>query len=66
MNLIELIILAAIWGSSFLFMRISTPEFGPIALIALRVGIGSLVLLPVLRTALARRTCANLYGPFLL
>ncbi len=54
MNLIELIILAAIWGSSFLFMRISTPELGPIALIALRVGIGALVLLPVLRTALAR------------
>lgn len=54
MNLLELFLLAAIWGASFLFMRVATPEFGPIALIALRVGIATLVLLPVLRTAQAR------------
>jgi drug/metabolite transporter (DMT)-like permease len=55
MNLIELCLLAAIWGASFLFMRIATPELGPIALIALRVGIAALVLAPALRTADARR-----------
>ena len=54
MNLLELFLLAAIWGASFLFMRVATPELGPIALIALRVGIATLVLLPVLRTAQAR------------
>jgi len=54
MNLIELFALAAIWGSSFLFMRVATPEFGPIALITLRVGIAALVLTPVLRSADAR------------
>ena len=54
MHLLELFVLAAIWGASFLFMRVATPEFGPIALIALRVGIATLVLLPVLRSAEAR------------
>jgi drug/metabolite transporter (DMT)-like permease len=54
MNLIELSLLAAIWGASFLFLRIAAPEFGPIALITLRVGIAALVLAPALRSALAR------------
>jgi drug/metabolite transporter (DMT)-like permease len=54
MNLVELVLLAAIWGASFLFMRVAAPEFGPIALIALRVGIAAIVLAPVLRTAAAR------------
>ncbi|MDO5653437.1 MAG: DMT family transporter [Brachymonas sp.] len=44
---IDFFILAAIWGSSFLFMRLASPEFGPIATAALRVGIAALVLLPV-------------------
>jgi drug/metabolite transporter (DMT)-like permease len=46
-DLAELIALAAIWGASFLFMRIAVPEFGPLALTALRVGIASLCLLPL-------------------
>lgn len=54
MNIAELFLLAAIWGASFLFMRIGAPEFGPVPLIALRVGIAALVLLPVLRSAGAR------------
>lgn len=47
-DLVELLALAAIWGGSFLFMRVGAPEFGPLVLIALRVGIAALVLLPVL------------------
>ena len=39
-----LIILAAIWGSSFMFMRATVESFGPIALITVRVGIAALVL----------------------
>ena len=42
-----LIFLAAIWGASFLFLRISSPEFGPFALIFLRTFIAALALLPV-------------------
>ena len=44
----DLLVLSALWGASFLFMRIGTPEFGPVVLAALRVGIGSIVLLPIL------------------
>jgi drug/metabolite transporter (DMT)-like permease len=49
----ELLLLAAIWGGSFLFMRIAAPEFGSPALVLLRVGLAGLVLLPV---ALIRRS----------
>ena len=47
-DIAEMIALAAIWGASFLFMRIAAPEFGPLALTALRVGIATLCLLPLL------------------
>ncbi len=57
MNLAELLLLAAIWGASFLFMRVAVPELGPVALIALRVGIAAILLAPVLRSAAARRQC---------
>jgi drug/metabolite transporter (DMT)-like permease len=46
-DIAELVALAAIWGASFLFMRIGAPEFGPLALTALRVGIATLCLLPL-------------------
>jgi drug/metabolite transporter (DMT)-like permease len=45
---IELVVLAALWGGSFLFMRLGAPEFGPVALIALRTGIAMLTLLPAI------------------
>ncbi|TKB45064.1 DMT family transporter [Thalassotalea mangrovi] len=47
-HVLELILLAAIWGASFLLMRIASPELGPVPLIALRTGIGFIVLLPFL------------------
>jgi drug/metabolite transporter (DMT)-like permease len=54
-DIAELTLLAAIWGGSFLFMRIGVPEFGPVALSALRVGGAALVLLPLLPLLLWRR-----------
>ncbi len=45
---LNLLILSALWGASFLFMRIAVPEFGPIVLAELRVVIASLFLLPIL------------------
>ena len=65
MPFIELFVLAAIWGASFLFLRIAVPEFGPVPLIALRVGIATLVLLPVLRTAAARAQFRSKLWPLL-
>ncbi|OMH27969.1 DMT family transporter [Motiliproteus sp. MSK22-1] len=47
-NVRDLILLAALWGASFLFMRMGAGEFGPIPLIELRVGIAALFLLPML------------------
>lgn len=44
----ELLLLAAVWGASFLFMRIASPEFGALSLALLRVGGASLFLLPLL------------------
>jgi drug/metabolite transporter (DMT)-like permease len=47
-DLMDLILLAALWGASFLFLRIAVPHFGAVPLIELRVAIGGLVLLPLL------------------
>jgi drug/metabolite transporter (DMT)-like permease len=49
----ELAVLGAIWGCSFLFMRVAAPVFGPYALVELRLLLGAVVLLPFLW--LARR-----------
>lgn len=48
LDLGELLLLAAIWGASFLFMRLGAHEFGAIPLAALRVAGASLLLLPLL------------------
>jgi drug/metabolite transporter (DMT)-like permease len=47
-SLIDFILLAAIWGSSFLFMRLGTVEFGALPTAAVRVAVASLFLLPLL------------------
>ncbi|MFT0849377.1 DMT family transporter [Achromobacter sp. F4_2707] len=41
----DLFILAAIWGSSFLFMHLSVGEFGPFALVEVRLGLGAVFLM---------------------
>lgn len=45
---LELLLLGAIWGSSFLFMRLGAADFGALALSLLRVAGASLLLLPLL------------------
>jgi drug/metabolite transporter (DMT)-like permease len=47
-DLVDLLVLGAIWGASFLFMRVAAPEFGAVPLIAARVGIAALFLVAVL------------------
>ncbi|MDT7928530.1 DMT family transporter [Tepidimonas sp.] len=44
----EFVLLAALWGASFLFMRQAALAFGPVATAGLRVAIAGAVLLPVL------------------
>lgn len=43
----ELLLLAAIWGASFLFMRLAVAAFGPVVLADVRVTVAGLLLLPV-------------------
>lgn len=43
----EFVLLAAIWGASFLFMRLGAAEFGPLATAGVRVGVASAFLLPL-------------------
>lgn len=47
-DILELLLLAALWGGSFLFMRIAAPVLGPVWLIEFRVLLAGLVLLPIL------------------
>src|SRR5881394_1233913 len=47
-DVISLAVLAGFWGGSFLFMLVATPEFGPVPLIAVRVTIAALILIPLL------------------
>lgn len=48
-SVLRLIALAAIWGGSFLFVRIGVPVFGPGVLIELRVGLAAVFLWLVCR-----------------
>jgi drug/metabolite transporter (DMT)-like permease len=47
-DVLELLSLAALWGASFLFMRLGAAEFGPMAMAALRCLGAALFLLPIL------------------
>jgi drug/metabolite transporter (DMT)-like permease len=44
----DFVLLAAIWGSSFLFTRLGVVEFGPLPVAAVRVAIAAAFLLPLL------------------
>jgi drug/metabolite transporter (DMT)-like permease len=44
-DLLDLLFLGAIWGAAFLFIRIAVPEFGPLALVEVRVAIAAAMLL---------------------
>lgn len=43
----DLLLLAALWGSSFLFMRIAVPDFGAFALAEVRIAVAAVFLLAV-------------------
>ncbi|GEA08228.1 multidrug DMT transporter permease [Alteromonas sp. KUL42] len=47
-DIISLLVLAGIWGGSFIFMRVAAPEFGIYVLVAIRTLLATAVLLPLL------------------
>jgi drug/metabolite transporter (DMT)-like permease len=64
-DFLQLVVLGAIWGASFLFTRIAVPALGPTWLVGVRIGSGALFLLGtalLLRRSLAGsgRTVDNL------
>lgn len=48
-NLLYLLTLAALWGPSFLFMRVAVEDIPPLTIVLGRVGIGALLVLLALR-----------------
>ena len=51
---LELVVLGAIWGASFLFMRVAAHDFGAFAIVEVRLFLGAAVLLPFLWRARAQ------------
>ncbi|UGQ44737.1 DMT family transporter [Massilia endophytica] len=46
-DMMQLVLVAAIWGASYLFIRVAAPAFGPWAMAGLRAVLASLMLLPL-------------------
>jgi drug/metabolite transporter (DMT)-like permease len=55
---VELTVLGAVWGGSFLFMRVAAADFGFIPLVEVRLVLGALALMPFLWGARAQFTGA--------
>jgi drug/metabolite transporter (DMT)-like permease len=47
-DVVELLLLSLLWGAAYLFVRAAVPAFGPAPLVALRLGIAALMLLPLM------------------
>ena len=43
-DLVTLLLLSALWGASFIFIRVAVPEIGPFVLVEVRVGIAAVAL----------------------
>lgn len=56
---LEILALGAIWGGSFLFMRIAAADFGPFALVETRIVLGAAILMPFLWRERTRLTLAH-------
>lgn len=65
-DLASLLLLAFIWGASFLFMRIASPVFGPVLTTELRVALAAAALLIYARLAGAGMEIRRHWKPFLL
>lgn len=61
-DLTDLLLLGAIWGAAFLFIRIAVPEFGPIPLVEIRVALAATALVAL---AVARRQLGAFRGRWL-
>ena len=53
---LQLLLLGALWGAAFMFMRVAVPEFGAFSMAAARVGLACLIMLVIV--AAFRQTLA--------
>ena len=66
-DLVRFLSLAAIWGSSYMFMRIAVPAFGPLPMVLLRLTGAALFFLPwLLRPQIRALLRGHVAGLFLL
>lgn len=49
-HFLQLVLLSALWGASFLFIRIASPVLGPNVMAALRIGLATLTLMAIMRS----------------
>lgn len=61
-----LMLLGAIWGASFIFMRVAAPEFGILPLVVLRTALATLILLPFLLITGGARQLVSHWRPMCL
>ena len=47
-SFLQLLSLGALWGASFMFMRVAVPEFGALSMAAARVGIACMIMLAII------------------
>ncbi len=47
-DIVDLGVLSLLWGAAYLFTRSAVDQFGPVTLIAVRMGLAAIVLLPLL------------------
>ena len=50
-HFLQLVLLSALWGAYFLFIRIASPLLGPQVMAALRIGLATLTLMAIMRVA---------------
>ncbi len=58
-HLLMLLVLASLWGASFMFIKVGVRQLHPTTLVCLRLGIGALTLLPILLVRLGVRESAR-------
>ncbi|MDN7131719.1 DMT family transporter [Halomonas sp. MC140] len=63
---LRMLLLSSLWGLSFIFMRVAAPEFGPVPLILIRMGVGALLLMPLLISLHYLRLIWQHKGPLLM
>src|SRR4051812_41043225 len=60
-HLTMLVALSALWGASFMFIKVGDRELEPITLVGFRMALGALTLVPIVLISVgARRTCREL------